>query len=73
MPGLDDGTYEVVVIDAQEDDDGTLHLDLAVVTGAHKGDVVHLSGRRRERDATTLLGLPGTVRVHDGTPRLTLS
>jgi hypothetical protein len=71
MPALVDGIYEVVVIDAREDDDGTLQLDLAVVSGAHKGEVVHLSGPRRDRDATAFLGLPATVRVHQGAPRLT--
>ena len=71
MQVLPDGIYEVVVVDAQEGDDDTLHLDLAVVSGAQKGDVLRLSGPRRDRDATTLLGLPATVRVHEGAPRLT--
>lgn len=70
MSALDDGTYDVLVVDARDDDEHVLHLELAVVSGEHKGAVVELSGPRGTRDATALLGLPATLRVVDGVPRL---
>ena len=70
MSVLDDGIYDVLVIDAREDDDSVVHLDLTVVSGSEKGNVVRLSGPRGERDATDLLGLPATLHVVDGVPRL---
>lgn len=70
MPALDDGTYDVLVIDAREDDEDVLHLELAVVSGAHKGEVVHLSGPRRGRGATDVLGLPATLCVDGASLRL---
>lgn len=70
MTALDDGTYDVLVIDAREDDEDVLHLELAVVSGAHKGEVVQLSGPRRDRGATSVLGLPATLRVDGASLRL---
>ncbi|MBW3669084.1 MAG: hypothetical protein KY443_07715 [Actinobacteria bacterium] len=70
MTALDDGTYDVLVIDAREGDDDVLHVELAVVSGARKGEVVHLSGPRRNRDATSVLGLPATLRVDGASLRL---
>ena len=70
MSALDDGIYDVLVVDAREGDDDVVHLELAVVSGARKGDLVTLSGPRGQRDATDWLGLPATLRVTDGIPRL---
>lgn len=70
MPALDDGTYDVLVIDAREDHDDVLHLELTVVSGAHKGEVVNLTGPRRGRGATDVLGLPATLRVDGASLRL---
>lgn len=70
MTALDDGTYDVLVIDARESDDELWQLELAVVSGAHKGAVVHLSGPRRDREATSVLGLPATLRVDGASLRL---
>jgi hypothetical protein len=72
MPHLDDGTYDAIVIDAREDDENVLHIDLALTSGAQKGDVITVAGPAGTRDATTLLGLPATLRVVEGEPRLTL-
>ncbi|HVF73839.1 MAG TPA: hypothetical protein VM938_02220 [Acidimicrobiales bacterium] len=72
MSLLEDGTYDVVVIDANEDDDGVVHVEVTVVSGVEKGNVVRLSGPRGRRDATDLLGLPATLDVVDGAPRLRL-
>ena len=73
MSLLDDGIYDVVVIDARDDEDGVAHLDVTVVSGSEKGNVVQLSGPRGRRDATDLLGLPATLEVVDGVPRLRFS
>lgn len=70
MSVLHDGTYDVLVIDGREDDEGVVHLDVTVVSGSEKGNVVSLSGPRGRRDATDLLGLPATLHVVDGVPRL---
>jgi hypothetical protein len=74
MSLLDDGVYEVVVVDAQEIDEiGALSLELVVTTGTHKGDVVPLRVDNFDRDALSLLGLPGRLCVHDGVPTFDLS
>lgn len=72
MPHLDDGVYDAIVIDAREDDENALHVDLAVTSGARKGDVITVAGHALARDALALLGLPATLRVVDGEPHLTL-
>ena len=71
MPHLDDGDYDAIVIDAREVDENALRVDLAVTSGARKGEVVTVTGHAFARDATELLGLPATLRVVDGEPRLT--
>lgn len=69
---LPDGTYDVFVVDAEEADDGTVTgVELTVLAGEHKGEVVRLGGRI-DRDAVDLLGTPGTLVVADGAPKLTL-
>jgi len=69
---LPDGTYDVFVVDAEETGDGaTSSVELTVLAGEHKGEVVRLGGRF-ERDALDLLGTPGTLVVAGGVPTLTL-
>lgn len=70
MDELSDGTHDVVVVDAREDDEGVLHLDLAVTSGARKGDVVRIAARSLERDALEVLGLPAVLHVRDGNPHV---
>lgn len=71
---LDDGTYDVIVVDADtlpEPPDG-LRLDVTILDGAHKGEVVSLQAVGlgvRELDA---LGMPGTLTVADGGPSIVL-
>lgn len=69
---LPDGRYDVIVVDAEEADDGsTTTVELTVLGGEHKGALVRL-GTRLERDALDLLGTPGTLIVAGGAPKLTL-
>jgi hypothetical protein len=70
MSEFDEGLHDVVVVDAREDDEGVLHLELAVTSGARKGDVVHVAARSLGRDALDVLGLPATLHVHEGVPRV---
>lgn len=70
MSELSDGSHDVVVVDAREDERGVVHLELAVTSGAHKGDVVHVAARSFARDALDVLGLPATIHVHEGVPRV---
>ena len=69
---LDDGTYDVFIVDANDDerDDDVVHVTLTVISGEHKSDVVTLHARGLQRDSATLIGLPGTLVVRDGVPHL---
>ena len=76
MAVLPDGNYDVIVVDAEKDDEGVLHIELTISLGPHVGDVIRLRGRHVERrhvseepeDPYALLGVPGTLRVRDGQP-----
>lgn len=68
---LDDGTYDAIVVDAT-DRAGNMILDLAVLAGAHKGEVVTLSAAGLNRDAFELLAMPATLSVVDGEPSVQL-
>lgn len=71
---LEDGTYDVFIVDANEDDDDVdvVHVTLTILDGAHKSDVIVLHARGLGRDSIDLFGLPGTLVVRDGTPHLDL-
>ena len=74
MPMLPDGTYDVVVVDAEGDDEGIVHIELAVTLGRHLGRVVKLrstpeaAGAGRDADVvvSSMLGVAGTLRVRNG-------
>lgn len=66
---LPDGRYDAFVIWAERADDGRLALDLTITTGEHKGDVVSIRGGV-DADPIALTGLPCTLVVEDGEPRL---
>lgn len=69
---LPDGRYDVLIVDARADDDGTVHVDVTVTSGAHKGDVVAIRGRFPGADELDLLAAPATLVVSDGQPTVTL-
>jgi hypothetical protein len=70
---LEDGTYEVIVVDAQSSpDDAVAHLEVTVTSGPHKGEVVRLAAQHLSTDPLALLGLPATLRVEEGVPALQL-
>jgi hypothetical protein len=73
---LPDGIYDVIVVDADDTDDGDMKIELTITLGPFVGHVISLRGRHvdeHRRDATqsdpvALLGVPGTLRVRDGAP-----
>lgn len=66
---LPDGRYDAFVVWAEVMDDGTLHLDLTITSGDHKGDVVSVKGPSGG-DPVALTGMPCTLVVTDGRPRI---
>lgn len=72
MSLLEDGIYEVIVVDAREDEDRVIALELAVSSGPHRGEVVNLRAANLTQGWMDLLAAPGTLVVTDGEPRLRL-
>jgi hypothetical protein len=70
MPAMPDGRYDVFIVDAETIDETTMRVELAMVTGDDKGDVFAIRGPHLAADPVMLLGLPGTLIVEDGVPRL---
>ena len=70
-PVLADGTYDVFVVDATVDGDSTA-LELTVLAGEHKGEVVTVTAIGLGRDELELLGMPATLRVENGVPSVTI-
>jgi len=69
---LGDGTYDVIVVDARDTEDGAIHLDLAVASGVHRGEVVQVLWRGLRRPALSLLAMPATLSVAGGVPQVRL-
>jgi hypothetical protein len=64
---LPDGEYDVLVVDATADGDA-LAIEITIISGEHKGDVVALRAHGLPVDELDLLGLPGTLHVDGGVP-----
>jgi hypothetical protein len=67
-PTLPDGTYDALVVDAAGAEDGTMTVELTIVAGAAKGEVVALRATGLPGDPLDLLGVPATITVRDGAP-----
>jgi hypothetical protein len=73
---LPDGTYDVIVIDTEQAQDGSARIEVTITLGPYVGHVValretHIDDQRDAKDWSspmTMLGVPGTMRVHDGVP-----
>lgn len=69
---LADGEYDVFVVDATPLADGDeaagWSLDLTIVAGDHKGDVVTVNSEGLRGSEMDLLGMPATLTVADGAP-----
>lgn len=68
---LADGTYDVIVVDAQTDADA-VHLEVTILAGEHKGEVVGVRAVGMAIDELDALGMPGTLTVQDGAPSIAL-
>lgn len=68
---LDDGTYDALVVDADDDGD-TVVLELTLLDGEHRGELVAVRAVGLRRDAVDVLGLPATVVVREGRPTVRL-
>lgn len=71
---LEDGIYDVLVVDAEGLDEptGAIRVELTILAGPSKGEVFSLTATGLDREALDLLAEPGTVTVTDGMPRLVL-
>ena len=70
---LEDGTYDVMVVDAEATAEGdALRLDITVLAGAHKGEVVTLTATGLGVCDVDALGMPGTLTVSAGEPSLVI-
>ena len=70
---LPDGTYDVFVVDAQAIGPGDrLRLDLTILAGEQRGEVVTMQAEGLGVDELDALGTPGTLTVAGGQPSLVL-
>ena len=74
---LADGTYDVIVVDADEVASGpgeppAVSLDLTILAGEAKGEIVSVRAVGLPGDPILLLGVPGTLTVTDGVPSVQL-
>ena len=74
---LADGTYDVIVVDADAvasgpDEPPAVSLDLTILAGEAKGEIVSVRAVGMAGDPVMLLGLPGTLTVSDGVPSVQL-
>lgn len=71
---LADGTYDAIVVDAEPDADAPARtrLELTILSGEHKGEVVPVIADGLATDPIDMLGLPATLVVDSGEPRVSL-
>ena len=72
MSGLDDGTYDALVVDAADlDGDGrpdVVVLCLTITAGERKGEIVDVHASRLQHEPLDLLAMPCILVVRDGQP-----
>jgi hypothetical protein len=64
---LADGAYDALVVDA-EDRGGAVAVELTIVAGPARGEVVTLVSTGWSGDPIDLLGVPATLTVREGEP-----
>jgi hypothetical protein len=74
---IPDGTYDAFVVDATPIEvpagaKPAWHLDLTILAGDLKGDVVGVRADGLAGDEFDLIGMPGTLRVENGEPAFEL-
>ena len=65
---LPDGIYDALVVDTATRDDGSVAVDLTIIAGEHKGEVVTLRAQDLAGDPLDLLGVPATITGAGGSP-----
>src|SRR6266508_2123869 len=68
---LEDGSYYAIVVDADTGGDAEIVVDLTIIGGAHKGDVVTDRAVGTDRDPVALLGLPAPLVATNSQPTFT--
>jgi hypothetical protein len=66
---LEDGSYDAFVVDAVTEGEA-LRLDLTIIAGPHKGEVVTIRAVGLGVDELDAIGMPATVTVADGMPQV---
>jgi hypothetical protein len=72
---LEDGSYDAIIVDAEavaEGDEHHFRVELTILSGPHKGEMVVVTGPFPGRTDGDLMGLPATLVVDSGTPRITV-
>jgi hypothetical protein len=70
---LPDGEYEAFVIDIDDGDpEGPRRVDLTIISGEHKGEVLTVVANGLDGEFTDLIGMPATVTVSAGEPSVTI-
>ena len=67
---LPDGRYDAIILAADPVGGPAVRVEVVVVSGPHKGEVVSLDASGITGDPLRLLGLPATLAVSAGTLRL---
>lgn len=70
MEALPDGTYDVMIVDVERDEQQHIRIDVVLTTGSHRGEVIALRASSTRRDPLGLLGLPARLEVKNGAPDL---
>jgi hypothetical protein len=64
---LPDGSYDAFVVDVTVDGEQAT-LELTILAGEHKGEIVTVAAHGLGRSDIDLLGMPATLTVEDGVP-----
>lgn len=67
---LTDGTYDAQVLDAEDLLEGGVEVEVTIVGGEHRGATLKLRSPDWFGEALDLLGIPATIIVRDGRPRI---
>lgn len=68
---LPDGRYDAFIVDITVRGTAAT-LELTIVAGAHKGEIVTITSEGLTTDEIELLGMPATLFVENGVPRVTI-
>lgn len=75
QPPLPDGSYDVFIVDAMahpDDEQRVVGVEITITAGEHKGASFALAATGLAGSDIELIGLPATLTVVEGEPKLTL-